>query len=489
MQLPNLTSDQVRSRCTDQSFRRGLAYFHAGAIGNPVCHGWTLSATCQGTARAPYQVSVALMPTGIAAAECSCPYDWGGDCKHIVALLLTYAHEPEGICDMDALLTRLAEKPKRSLLQIISELLKRTPRLVPVVLTYADMPDQVDVDFCDHASRFGSQSAYADMLDQVDVDSRTTAHKATLPATVEVYSERVDRIFGRDFLEQHQLRNVLVQLEKLRHHAESLLQLGESEFALIILHALIRQSVVRSPDTLQRGELPRFVNKCTKTFARVAMNVQQPPETLEHCRMLLQLSFDGEPIFTLPLTRLLEQLCPTQEIGSLQTTLEQHLDGSPDRQAHVRLLLALYDQANRAEEYLRFSQAEGENYRFIHALFTQQRDDAAWKAVAELPLAVDEYWHLLQSPIAKRMSGFTEKLFSVLRHHVSGTTIVLYQKCIEQIVLSRKQEGYERAQRYLIDLKQLYQHLNKEDQWVAYLTHFRKQHSRKRLLLRIIADI
>ena len=39
MQLPQLTLDQIRCRCTEQRFERGLAYFHDGAIGNPVLHG------------------------------------------------------------------------------------------------------------------------------------------------------------------------------------------------------------------------------------------------------------------------------------------------------------------------------------------------------------------------------------------------------------------------------------------------------------------
>ena len=465
MQLPNLTYDQIRSRCTEQSFTRGLEYFYDGAIGNPVLHGWTLSATCQGTEPTPYRVRVEFMPTTIAGTSCSCPYEYDGECKHVVALLLTYIEAPETIYDIDTLLATLAEKPKSSLLQIISELLKRTPTLAPVVLTYADMAAQAESEIT------------------------PTTHKPTFPVTVKVYSERVDRIFGREFLEQHQLRSVLIQLEKLRKHAESLVQLEEPEFALIILHALIRQSILRYSDTLQKGELPRFVNKCAKTLAQIAVNVQKPTEILEHCRLLLQLSFDGEPVFTLSLTRLLEQLCPGQETANLQTTIEQRLDESPDRQAHVHLLLALYAQARRTEEYLRFSESEGENYRLIHALFTHQHDDAAWKAIEEFSLSVGEYGCLLQDPIAKRISQFPDRLFRVLRQREPDTAIIIYQKFIEQTVLSRKQEGYQKVHKYLIDLKKLYRDLDREDQWFVYLTHFRRKHTRKRLLLQIIAEI
>ena len=465
MQLPNLTHDQIRARCTEQSFTRGLEYFHAGAIGNPVLHGWTLSATCQGTGPVPYRVTVEFMPTTIAATSCSCPYEYDGECKHVVALLLTYIETPEIIYDIDTLLATLAEKPKSSLLQIISELLKRDPTLAPVV------------------------SIYADMAAQTELDRTPTAHKPTVSTTIQVYSERVDRIFGQDFLEQHQLRDVLIQLAKLRQHAESLVQLGEPEFALIILHALIRQSIVRYSDTLQRGELPQFVNKCAKTFAQIAANVQQSTEILEHCRMLLRLSFDGAPVFTLLLTRLLEQLCPGQETADLQTTIEQHLDESPDRQAHVCLLLALYAQTNRTEDYLRFSKSEGENYRLIYTLFTHQRDDVAWKTMEEFSLSVDEYWCLLDSTIPSRIPEFTDKLLTLLSNQEPHTAILLYQKLVEQTTLSRKREGYAQVQKYLMELKILYQYLDQESQWTVYLVDFRKRHSRKRLLLQIISEL
>ena len=43
----------------------------------------------QGSEFNPYKVGVALKGDDFTAA-CSCPYDWEGYCKHIVAALLTY---------------------------------------------------------------------------------------------------------------------------------------------------------------------------------------------------------------------------------------------------------------------------------------------------------------------------------------------------------------------------------------------------------------
>ncbi len=457
MQLPLITQDQILERCTEQSFDRGLAYYNDGMIGNPVLQGYTLSANCQGTEDIPYAVSVELMPTGIATTHCSCPYDWDGDCKHIVALLLTYRHDPDLICSVDALLAELEAKPKSNLLHVISELLKRAPELAPIAQILTDIheappcPDQL--------------------------------------LFVEVYKERIDYIFGNSFLEQHKLRNVLIQLERLVQHAESLVKLGETDFALVILHALIHQSIVRYPDTLQKDELPRFVKECTKTFAQITSDTQQFSEIPTHCSMLLQLSFEVEKVFVPILTHLLEQLCLTQDTVDLQATIERRLDESLDRQAHVQLLLAEYHRAGQTEDYLNLARCEGEGYRLIHALFTHQHDTAAWKAIEEFSLSANEYVGLLRSPFAERTPEFTNKLLVLLRYHNPDIAVMLYQDIIEQKTLKRRRENYENVSDYLSELKTLYCSLDQENEWTVYLAGFRERHSSKRVLLQLISDI
>ncbi len=498
MQLPRLTHDQIQDRCTAQSFTRGEAYFDMEMIGNPVIHGWTLAATCEGTEEYPYHVSVELMPTGIADADCSCPYDWGGDCKHIVALLLTYVDTPEVIYSLDALLAALAEKPNETLLRVISELLKRSPELVPVARFYADIPEETEVAIEPIPPEL---SAYATVIEEVpDTAPASPTHAPTVSATVTTYREQVDRLFGNGFLEQHQLQQVLGQLEGLIAHAESLARTGETEFALSVLHAVIHQSIARYPDTLQRDELPRFVKRCTKVFTNIAIAAQESDATdlgtsvghatlSEHCRMLLRLSFNAEGVFVPILTGLLEQICVTQETSELQAMIEQSLDESSDRSAHVQLLLALYLEAGKTQGYLRLAQDEGEAYRWIYALFGYQQNAAAWRALEKFPLSIDEYTRLLQSRIATGIPGFADKLIARIRDHQPDTAITLYQHLIEQCVHARKREAYEKVLAYLTALRGVYQDLGQADQWTVYLEDLRKRHARKRLLLQIIAEI
>ena len=468
MQLPCLTRDQIQQRCTAQSFTRGLEYFHEGAIGTPVLHGYTLSATCQGTEIHPYRISIELMPTTIARAVCSCPYDGKGDCKHIVALLLNYVHAPETICCVDAVLAEFAEKPKENLLQVISELLKRTPELTPLAQVYADIPI-------------------------------VSSHSEPIPL-VTIYGKQIDSIFGRGFLEQHQLQEVLIQLERLVQHAESLAHLGETQFALSLLHALIHRSVIRYPDTFQGHELPRFVGTCTKIFTQIAVAAQEAAligfdtasvETplADHYQMLLDLSFEAEPVFTPLLTCFLEDLCLTQETSDLQGTIVQRLEESQDREAHVRLLLALYLNAGETEAYVNLAETEGETYRLVHLYFTHQQDAAAWELLQKSPLSVDEYWCFLKSRIAKRVPQFTDKLLSTLRCHHPNIAISVYQRLIEELALSQRRRNYEKLREHLTMLKHLYSRLEQQNAWAAYLHDFRERHARKPRLLQIISKL
>lgn len=462
MQYPNITEDQIQDRCTKKVFSRGEGYFYDEAIENPMFHGWTLSANCQGSEDTPYRVSVELTPTGIADAECSCPYDWGGDCKHIVALLLTYVHEPEEIRSVDPMLTAIAEKPRATLLSIISELLKREPTLVPIVETYTDSVAE---------SQFGDTP---------------TASTVVASATSTAYREQIDRLFGDGFLEQHQLHEVIDQLTALLKHAKSLAQAGATEFALSILYALIHQSIVRYEDTLQSTELPRFVGKCTTQFVQIADTLQEPTALREYRRPLLELSFEAETIFTPHLIHLLKTLCTTQDTTDLQTTVEQRLDESPDRQTHVQFLLYLSLNSGQIAASFRLARREEAAADFINLLFERQDEDMIWEALEEFPLTIESYWDILKNPFAAHIPNFTDQLLTLVAEQRPETAIMLYQGLIEQVLTSRKRTDYKTVQYYLTEAQKLYQHLDQESQWKAYLDVLRERHRRKRTLLEML---
>ena len=87
--LPHITEDDVRAKVTDQSYDRGVDYYHAGTVESATLRGNQLFAAVQGSEWDPYQVGVTFSGSDFTAG-CTCPYDWGGYCKHVVATLLAF---------------------------------------------------------------------------------------------------------------------------------------------------------------------------------------------------------------------------------------------------------------------------------------------------------------------------------------------------------------------------------------------------------------
>lgn len=128
-----LTINQVRSRANDNSFQRGQSYYHNDALTDLARRGNDIEAFCQGSEVRPYRVSATLDDKGIVSTSCTCEYAFGGDCKHIVALLLAYVAEPESFVERPDLKDTLANRSREELVELIQQMLKRYPDLHSIV--------------------------------------------------------------------------------------------------------------------------------------------------------------------------------------------------------------------------------------------------------------------------------------------------------------------------------------------------------------------
>ncbi len=118
------TEADIRAGASSQSYERGSSYYRSGAVSGVVRRGNLLTARVQGSDTAPYEIAVSLLDNGsIDDATCTCPNDWGGYCKHIVAVLLTALHgdkiavKPE----LDTLLAGLTEAQLRRIIRAVAE--------------------------------------------------------------------------------------------------------------------------------------------------------------------------------------------------------------------------------------------------------------------------------------------------------------------------------------------------------------------------------
>ena len=129
--LPSITEKQICAIASGESFTRGAIYYQDGSICRPKRRGKMLYADCQGTSL--YRVMVELDKNGIGATSCTCPYDWGGACKHIVALLLTWLNNPGRFKTQESAAGLLTGMNKEQLVEIIEAVLRRDPDLYDVI--------------------------------------------------------------------------------------------------------------------------------------------------------------------------------------------------------------------------------------------------------------------------------------------------------------------------------------------------------------------
>lgn len=90
MEKPAYTEVFIRAMATSKSFDRGVEYLEHRTVRRFEKRGNVVMARVEGTSYQPYRVRVLLNKDGeVDEAECNCPYDWGGWCKHVVVAVLT----------------------------------------------------------------------------------------------------------------------------------------------------------------------------------------------------------------------------------------------------------------------------------------------------------------------------------------------------------------------------------------------------------------
>ncbi|MEL7406683.1 MAG: SWIM zinc finger family protein [Cyanobacteria bacterium J06558_2] len=153
MSITQLTLELIRQSATHKSWQRGESYYDQGCVRQVNQRGNLISAEVIGSSL--YSVSIEFADHDILTASCTCPYDWGGYCKHIVATLLFCLREPEHIqvrATLEEILDRLNEIQTQSLIQqlaakkpeLVNDIERITDRLAPpvVVTTEGSSPQK-----------------------------------------------------------------------------------------------------------------------------------------------------------------------------------------------------------------------------------------------------------------------------------------------------------------------------------------------------------
>ncbi len=223
-EVPHLTEAQVRNLATPQSFDRGKTYYRNRAIVNPTRQGMKLWADCRGSEL--YQTTAMLGgEDGITNATCTCPYDWGGLCKHQVALLLTYVHQPEAFEAIPPLAEMLASRSQEDLIALIEHMVQRHPDLLTLV-------------------------------------ERSAAPSLGTPIDLSTYRRQAKRALRRSEMEE-----IAEDLEMLCDTANELLQAGDWLNAGSLFQMLLEETTAAYNDELRDIDYDGAVGGLSQDFA------------------------------------------------------------------------------------------------------------------------------------------------------------------------------------------------------------------------------
>ncbi len=251
MSVVRITESMIRAGTTPESFQRGKAYFDDGAISNAAIQGNVVSGDCEGTQSPFYHVRVELDDVGIRSTDCTCPYEFGGYCKHIVALLLTYIHKPKEFSARQSPAELLAELSRDDLLVLMTKLLERQPDLYDWVQAALAVPARGE-------SKKPRRKAVDDQVYRRQI--RNILHSLDGMRASEAYW----RVGG-----------LAKELEEVAENAMKFLDHGDAETALAILLALLDEAhdafdYIDDSD----GELSGFLDGLGQPLAEAILSLE-----------------------------------------------------------------------------------------------------------------------------------------------------------------------------------------------------------------------
>jgi uncharacterized Zn finger protein len=132
-EIPVLRAEDIAGLVGTRNLRHGRDYYHSGAILNPMQQGMSLKASCLGSSREPYQITLEFDERGVHRSHCTCPVGMHGRCKHVAALLICWQERPELFVDFEPWDQTLGQCSRRRLIETIKEILEYRPELQRMV--------------------------------------------------------------------------------------------------------------------------------------------------------------------------------------------------------------------------------------------------------------------------------------------------------------------------------------------------------------------
>ncbi|HLO86413.1 MAG TPA: SWIM zinc finger family protein [Nostocaceae cyanobacterium] len=367
----------IRQNSTTQSFNRGEEYYDNEAVVNLKKRGNLIEADVEGSEYKPYRVTVRFDAGGITFANCTCPYDYDGWCKHIVASLLTCIRQSARITEgqtLESLLDRLDHAQTQSLVQVLVE---NEPQLI----------DEIE-DFVNSLTAKNAKKTQP-------YTRKTKIDTSSFRSRVNYILREAIREFEYGSEDDPITEGMLEVIEEARQFAEN----GDGNNAIVILET-ITSAYVEKFDELSDygGESYSIEDPLNEAWTEAILNADISEPEIIDLQVLFESWQDETNLdFTMCLAALQQgwHYEPLQRILKGDTNVQLWGEEPPifaDDLALVRL--QILERQQRYQEYLNLALAEGMTKQYLTQLANLGRVEEAMDAAETYMETAEEAYAL-----------------------------------------------------------------------------------------------
>lgn len=376
--MNSISEATIRHHATANSFSRGEDYYKSGAVSNIVQRGNLIQAEVEGSEVNSYRVTLEVDSGGITSARCTCPYDYEGWCKHIVAAALTCVRQPD----------RIEARP--SLAQLLDRLDHlQTQRLVQALVE--EQPELIDA--VDRQVMLMSNPAPPKQVTR----RRTTLDVAPFRRQMKHILQEGLRSLEEGYEDDPFTDELLGVIEK----AQAFARAGDGNSAIAILEAITATCVDEWDDISDYGgdsfPIAESLNDAW-TEAILSADIS-PPEAVDLRVMLAEWQDAMDADFSMSLAALQQGW----DDSELQRALQGNGYSDPARlntpfaQDLALIRLQILDRLERQQEYLNLARTEGLMLQYLTRLAEMGNIDEAMTAARERMTTAEEAFALAKT--------------------------------------------------------------------------------------------
>ncbi len=370
--IPGLNKTLIQKHSNLQSYEKGEDYYEMGSVISVIQRGNALSAQVEGSEYEPYAISVRFDQGGLLEAQCSCPYDWGGWCKHIVATLLTCLEMPDTVSHKPMLEESLKNLDANQLRELMQTIVFEFPQIHEIIDDYLDS-------HVNTATASTSVESTHKPQRQTPVDSKSIRKQVS-----RILAQAHEGYYDRDYYWDDYEIPGLDKVREILGKTNDFLENGDGCNALIMVQA-VTDAWMEAMEELEDayGTDEDFMDDLAQTWAEAILTSDLSVEERDEWRDILE-DYDGD-YFGIALIALEQGWDFPPLIEVLKGNISnkgiwgtQEVPYFADDLAIIRL--RILERQKRYEDYLNLAEAEGQSLAWLLMLARLGQVEKAVKA-------------------------------------------------------------------------------------------------------------